>query len=151
MLADHATAKPIILVVDDSPEIRRYLTLLLQLESYDVESACGGAEALQRIREGLQPAAIVLDVQMPGMDGLQTLRHLRRIAPELKVIMCSGLTDARTIKRALLLGAKAYVAKPVQHLYLSAAIQRCLSGDIGHNGYASNSAAMMTPSPFAIV
>ena len=115
-----------ILVVDDSPEMLRYLRLLLELDSYLVETASNGAEALLRIREGCSPAVILLDLQMPGMDGLRTLRRLLKLYPHLNVVMCSGVDDPAKIRRATLLGAKAYLTKPIQHLYLSAAIERCL-------------------------
>jgi two-component system response regulator (stage 0 sporulation protein F) len=118
--------KATILVVDDSPAMLRYLRRLLELDSYQVETASTGSEALQRVRAGHVPAVVLLDLRMPGMDGLKTLRRLRRLQPELKVIMCSGVDDPSEVRRAALLGAQAYLTKPVQHLYLSAAVERCL-------------------------
>jgi CheY-like chemotaxis protein len=117
------------LVVDDSPAMLRYLRVLLELDCYQVETASNGAEALQRLREGSSPAIVLLDVEMPGLGGLNTLRSLRRLRPDLKVIMCSGIDDPRTVHRATCLGAQAYITKPIQHLYLSAALERCL--DLG--------------------
>lgn len=119
-----------VLVVDDSPAMLRYLRVLLELESYQVETASNGAEALQRLKEGSSPAIVLLDVEMPGMDGIKTLRQLRRLRPDLKVIMCSGVEDPHTARRAALLGAQAFITKPVQHLYLSAAIERCLDAPV---------------------
>jgi CheY-like chemotaxis protein len=113
-------------VVDDSPIMLRYLRLLLELDSYQVETASNGSEALQRVREGYAPDAVLLDLQMPGMDGLKTLRRLLKLQPELKVIMCSGMDDPNQVRKAALLGAQAYLTKPVKHLYLSAAVERCL-------------------------
>jgi CheY-like chemotaxis protein len=148
MLSDRITDRsPTILVVDDSPEMRRYLRLLLELDSYHVETACNGSEALLKVREGLHPAVIVLDVQMPGMNGLKTLRHLRRLQPDLKVIMCSGIEDVRTVRRAELLGAEAYLTKPVQQLYLSAAVANCLAKSNHSSGYARNHTLTVMPSP----
>jgi len=111
--------KATILVVDDSPAMLRYLRLLLEIDSYQVETASNGADALLCIRQGCSPAVVLLDVQMPGMDGLKTLRRLMKLQPDLNVIMCSGVDDPAKIRRATLLGAKAY-------LYLSAAVERCL-------------------------
>lgn len=119
-----------VLVVDDSPEMQRYLRLLLELDGYQVETASGGQEALQRVRAGCSPAVVLLDVQMNGMNGLKALRRLRKLRPELKVIMCSGVDDPEKIRRAVLLGAHAYLVKPVRHLYLSAAVERCLSAGV---------------------
>jgi len=121
-------AKSTILVVDDSQEMLRYLRLLLELDSYQVETASNGSEALQRLRDGCSPALVLLDLQMPGMDGLRTLRSLLKLRPELKVIMCSAVDDPGKIRRAASLGAQGYLVKPIQHLYLSAAVERCIAG-----------------------
>ena len=118
--------KVTILVVDDSPDMLRYLRLLLETDSYQVETARNGADAVLRIREGCSPAVVLLDLQMPGMDGLKTLRRLLKLQPGLNVIMCSGVDDPTKVRQATVLGAKAYLTKPVQHLYLSAAVERCL-------------------------
>ncbi len=115
-------------MVDDSQEMQRYFRLLLELDSYEVETASNGNEALQRLRQGCAPALVLLDVQMPGMDGLKTLRSLLKLRPDLKVIMCSAVDDPGKIRRASSLGAQGYLVKPIQHLYLSAAVERCLAG-----------------------
>ncbi|HVO79175.1 MAG TPA: response regulator [Terriglobales bacterium] len=124
-------SKATVLVVDDSPVMLRYLRVLLELESYQVETASNGSEALQRVRDGCAPTIVLLDLEMPGMDGLKTLQRLRKLQPNLKVIMCSGVDDPRQMRRAVSLGAQAYLTKPVQHLYLSAALDRCLNGSPG--------------------
>ena len=116
-------------MVEDSPELQNYLRFLLELDRYQVEIAGNGEEALLRLRNGCTPRVVLLDMQMPGMDGLETLRILRQLHPRAKVIMCSGVDDPDKIRQALSLGARAYLIKPVQHLYLSAAIERCLEQD----------------------
>jgi len=105
----------------------RYLRLLLELDSYTVETAGSGGEAVQRLQRESLPDVVLLDLQMPDMDGLATLQYLRHFWPDLKVILCSAIDDPEKIRQALLLGAQAYVVKPVRHLYLSAAIERCLA------------------------
>jgi CheY-like chemotaxis protein len=117
-----------VLVVDDSPEIRRFLTLALEVDHYNVETADSGEEAAERLRDGSNASIILLDLQMPGMNGLETLRLLRQMRPNIKVIMCSAVDDPDTMQEAARLGAQAYLVKPIQHLYLSAAIERCLQG-----------------------
>jgi CheY-like chemotaxis protein len=119
--------KATILVVDDSVEIQRYLRVLLELDSYRVETASSGYEALQNLRHGIAPEVVLLDLQMPGMDGLETLRRLQEFRPQPKIIMCSGVDDPDKIREATSLGADAYLLKPIQHLYLSAAVERCLA------------------------
>ena len=123
--------KPTILVVDDSPAMLRYLRTLLEIDCYEVETASNGTEALERLRSGCAPALVLLDIQMPGANGLQTLRAMRKVYPELKVIMCSGVDDPIQVRKAALLGARAYLTKPVRHLYLSAAVERCLGETAG--------------------
>ncbi len=120
------SVKAAILVVDDSPEIQRYLRALLELDSYKVETASSGYEALYRLRHTCAPDLVLLDLQMPGLDGLQTLRRLKEFQSNTKVIMCSGVDDPVKIREAVLLGAHGYLVKPIQHLYLSAAVERCL-------------------------
>jgi CheY-like chemotaxis protein len=140
--------KATILVVDDSPAMLRYLRLLLEVDSYQVETVSNGADALRRIRHGCSPAVVLLDVQMPGMDGLKTLRRLMKLQPDLNVIMCSGVDDPAKIRRATLLGAKAYLTKPVQHLYLSAAVERCLDSlSLGEAETNSRGSVITLPPP----
>jgi len=122
-------SKTTILVVDDSPTMLRQLRLVLQSDSYQVETARDGAEALQCMQRGCTPAVVVLDVRAPGMGSLKTLRSLLKLQPGLKVIMFSGIDDSGQMRRAVSLGAQVCLTKPVPHLYLSAAVQRCLGGD----------------------
>ncbi len=139
----HGT-KATILVVDDSPAMLRYLRLILENDSYQVETASNGADALLRIRQGCSPAVVLLDLQMPGMDGLKTLQCLLKLQPDLNVIMCSGVDDPGQVRRATLLGAKAYLTKPVRVLYLSAAVQRCL-GSIPMESAEASSHGIIPP------
>jgi len=80
------------------------------------------------------------------MDGLKTLRRLMKLQPHLNVIMCSGVDDPAKIRRAALLGAKAYLTKPIQHLYLSAAVERCLDS-ITQTETNSHSSLIILPPP----
>ena len=121
-----SAVKATVLVVDDSPEIQRYIRILLELDSYRVILADNGYEALELLCYAPLADVVLLDVQMPGMDGLEVLRRIRKFYPKVKVIMCSGLNDSEKICQALSLGAYAYLLKPIQHLYLSAAVERCL-------------------------
>jgi CheY-like chemotaxis protein len=142
------SVKATILVVDDSPEIQRYLRALLELDSYKVETANSGLEALQSLRHACNPDVVLLDLQMPGMDGLETLRRVKEIQPNRKVIMCSGVDDPAKIGEAVLLGAHSYLVKPIQHLYLSAAIERCLMGNTGNRPTGAVGARVFVlPSP----
>ena len=115
-----------ILIVDDSADMRRYLRLLLELDRYHVETAHDGMEALRLLKEGCIPDVVLLDLQMPRLNVLRTLRRIRKHHPDLKVIICSAEEDPRKLRLAEALGANAHLSKPVRHLYLSAAVERCL-------------------------
>lgn len=136
--------KPTVLVIDDSPEVQRYLRLVLETDHYCVETAANGENGLEKLRTGCSASVVLLDMQMPGMDGLQTLKCLRELQPELKVIMCSSEDDPEIIRQAILLGAKGYLVKPVRHLYLSAALESCLSR---HSADPSNPLAAVSVIP----
>ncbi len=104
-----------VLVVDDSVVVRRIVTSLLS-EDPDIRvagTAASGRSALEKI-EQIRPDVLTLDLEMPEMDGLETLRHLRRLHPRLPVIMFSTLTEraAAATLEALSLGARDYVTKP---------------------------------------
>lgn len=127
MPGDASTPTATVLIVDDDAAMRHYLRTLLELDSYRVQIAAGGLEAVQMVAAGLVPDIILLDVNMPGLDGLETLRQLLHIRPSLKVIMCSGAPDPRKALEAFVNGAQDFLTKPFRHLYLSAALERCLA------------------------
>src|SRR6201987_6420169 len=115
-----------ILLVDDEPGMLRYIRTLLEVDDYKVETAATGEEALQRVEKGLQPDLVLLDVLMPGIDGLQTLEQLRQLQPGVKVIMLSCVNDTRKVVHAMKLGAQDYLTKPFQKAELDAVIDLSL-------------------------
>jgi CheY-like chemotaxis protein len=123
--------------------VQRYFRFLLELDQYSVETADNGEEALERVREGPAPGVVLLDMQMPGMDGLETLRSLRQLQPNLKVVICSGEENPDKIGEAVRLGAQAYLVKPVSHLYLSAALDRCFTPNQAKQSRKSRSARVL--------
>jgi len=102
-----------ILVVDDSPNIRLTLKDLLTDEGYRVQTVETGEAALQQISEE-HFDAMLLDIKLPGMDGLATLKKIGQIQPALKVIMISGQADFQTAVQATKLGAYNFLEKPLQ-------------------------------------
>src|SRR3954470_8443984 len=115
-----------ILLVDDEPGMLRYIKTLLEVDEHKVETASTGEEALERVTKGLQPDLVLLDVLMPGIDGLQTLEQLREMRPGMKVVMLSCVSDTRKVVQAIRLGAHDYLTKPFQKAELDTVIDQCL-------------------------
>jgi two-component system, NtrC family, response regulator AtoC len=109
-----AGPRPRILVVDDSEGIRSYLASLLELRGYAVDTAESGPRALALLAAGAAPDVVLLDVMMPGMDGLETLRRLRAAGQRMPVVMLTVVGRASTIVEAMQLGAADYVNKPFE-------------------------------------
>src|SRR6202051_3858043 len=115
-----------ILLVDDEPGMLRYIRTLLEVDEHKVQTAGTGEEAVDRVQKGLQPDLVLLDLLMPGIDGLQTLEKLRQLKPGLKVVMLSCVNDTRKVVQAMRLGAVDYLTKPFQKAELDAVIDQCL-------------------------
>jgi two-component system response regulator MprA len=101
-----------ILVVDDEPAVRESLRRALSLEGYAVELAGDGAEALELLRNGNPIDAMVLDVSMPRLDGLETCRRLRHEGSSLPVLMLTARDEVSDRVAGLDAGADDYVVKP---------------------------------------
>ena len=114
-----------ILVVDDEPGMRRYLQTVLELDSYRVSTAADGLEALAQIQRD-QPDVVLLDMVMPGPDGLETLKRIRESRPTTKVVMLSCVRDTRKVAMAMRLGAHDYLSKPVQKEEMDDVLRFCL-------------------------
>ena len=104
--------KPFIAIVDDDSGFANYLRTFLSLRGYETRSYSRGDEIVAAIKQGDPPDIVLLDVMMPGMNGLETLRAIKAAKPELQVIMLSGREQAATIVEAVRLGAADYVVKP---------------------------------------
>jgi two-component system response regulator AtoC len=104
--------RPSIAVVDDDSGFAGYLRTFLALRGYEARAYTRGDEIVAAIRQGEPPDIVLLDVAMPGMDGIQTLKALKSARPEVQVIMLSGREQAAVIVEAVRLGAADYVVKP---------------------------------------
>ncbi len=102
-----------ILVVDDEGSIRDSLRMILEFEGYRVETAASGFEALKIARDRA-PDSILLDLRMPEMDGLETLRQLRERGYEMPVLVISGHADVATAVEATRRGAFDFFEKPLE-------------------------------------
>src|SRR5262245_42447464 len=101
-----------ILVVDDEPGVRTALEGILRDEGFDVATAASGEEGLERLARG-EIDAVLLDVWLPGMDGIETLMELRERGVDSEVVMISGHGTIDTAVRATKLGAFDFVEKPL--------------------------------------
>ncbi|MBW2388764.1 MAG: sigma-54-dependent Fis family transcriptional regulator [Deltaproteobacteria bacterium] len=112
-----------ILVVDDAEGIRTYLVHLLEQKGFDVDTAEDGRSALALLEGGAAPDAVLLDIMMPGIDGIETLRRIRAFNIELPVVMLSVVGRASSIVQAMQLGAVDYLNKPFEEEDLDAALE----------------------------
>jgi len=103
---------PLIAIADDDLAFATYLKTFLELRGYQSRIYAHGEALLAAAHLGELPDVVLLDVMMPGMDGIATLRSLKASHPDLQVIMLSGRENAPTIVEALSLGAVNYVVKP---------------------------------------
>jgi two-component system, OmpR family, response regulator MprA len=101
-----------ILVVDDERAVRDSLRRALELEGYEIELAENGREALDRLASGTEPDSVVLDVLMPGIDGLEVCRTLRRNGSRVPVLMLTARTQVEDRVEGLDAGADDYLTKP---------------------------------------
>jgi len=115
-----------ILVVDDEEGIRNYLKTLLKLKGYEVSTVASGNEAIEYFSSNPPPSLILMDILMPEVDGLETLKRLRKSEKELPVIMLSCIGETRTIVEAMRSGATDYLNKPFEEAELEIAILKAL-------------------------
>ncbi len=103
---------PHVLIVDDEKGIQTALSRILEYERYDVSAAGNGPEAIDRVREG-GIDLVLLDIKMPGMDGIEVLEELLRITPDLPVVVISGHGTIQTAVEATKKGAYDFLEKPL--------------------------------------
>jgi two-component system chemotaxis response regulator CheY len=116
-----------ILIVDDASFMRMMIKEILVKNSYEVAGeASDGIIAVEKFQE-IKPDAVILDITMPNMDGLQTLIELRKLNPNVKVIMCSAMGQESMVIEAIKSGASDFIVKPFQADRILKAIQRVLA------------------------
>ncbi|MBP2653214.1 MAG: response regulator receiver protein [Firmicutes bacterium] len=121
------TTKPVVLVIDDQPGIRRLLMEVLSEEGYSVFEAANGYDGIQKAKD-THPGLILMDMKMPGMDGIETLRELRRLEMGEKVVMMTAYGELDLVNEAKELGAVDYITKPFDIVSLCQLIQRNITG-----------------------
>ncbi|MEW6733248.1 MAG: response regulator [Acidobacteriota bacterium] len=106
------------LVVDDSEFARMHLIellteLLTGVEEIKFETATGGLEAIE-VYQRFKPDLVMMDIVMPGMDGVETVTRICQLDPAARVVMVSSLSYQEKVKEALIAGAKHFVVKPIK-------------------------------------
>jgi two-component system, OmpR family, response regulator MprA len=114
-----------LLVVDDDPSVREALALVLELNGYDVATAVNGREAIRTLSIGSLDA-LILDVLMPGLDGLEVCRRMRATGDRTPVLMLTARTEVSDRVAGLEAGADDYLAKPFAHEELIARLRALL-------------------------
>jgi DNA-binding NtrC family response regulator len=114
-----------ILVIDDEPGIRDLLDTLLSRKGYDVVLAENGWKGLEVFRRE-RPDVLVLDLKMPGMDGIMVLKQIRSVDPKLPVIILTGAGTPETEQRVRAMGVTEYVEKEFSLHLLGDALKRLL-------------------------
>ncbi len=127
-----------ILVIDDNPEVVDILVTCLRNEGYGVLGALTSDEGL-KLAILSRPDLVLLDIALPGMNGIEVLKRLRSINPTTKVIMVTGNTDPQLAREALQLGAVAYIDKPFDFAYLKRVIDMALQPETERPNESSGS------------
>lgn len=110
-----------ILVVDDEPDICQFLVDYFASKGFDAEYATSGVDALDKVQK-FRPHIMLLDIRMPGMDGIEVLQKVREIDTQVGVLIVTGVLDKDIGKKALTMGASDFVVKPINLEYLETSV-----------------------------
>jgi len=112
-----------ILLVDDEVEFASALAERLQMRNYDVQTASNGLEAMALFHNS-PPDVVILDVKIPGMDGLEILKSIKKFNPAIAVLMLTGHGDMESVETGLKSGATEYIMKPIEIGELTSKIEK---------------------------
>jgi two-component system chemotaxis response regulator CheY len=117
-----------VLVVDDDTLMREVLKAILREDGFTVVGEARDGQAALSLVTRLNPDVVCLDVNMPGMSGLEVLKAMRRAAPDTKVVMITGDASMTTVREAVSFGAAGYIIKPFKAGRVGPAIRAALKG-----------------------
>lgn len=122
---EETTPKERALIVDDDMEMRRMLAFALRRAGYEIEQAENGEEGLEKLR-AVQPSVVVTDLHMPVMDGITMLGEIRRLAPNMPIVVLTASGGIGSAVEAMRAGADDYLTKPVDPQALRFAVERAI-------------------------
>ncbi len=116
--------KNTILICDDEEGIRESFKLILE-KDYQLLFAKNGNEGIDILRKN-SVDAVIMDIKMPRMDGIEAMRRLKELKPEVKILVTSGYKSVETAREAINAGASDYIVKPFDRNEISKAVQKLL-------------------------
>ena len=119
--------KPAVVVVDDDIMMREMLKLILRSDEYNVIGEAANGKNAIALCESLKPGLVLLDINMPEMDGFQALEEIRKICPDTLVIMISAEATMDRVSEAIKKGAVGFVVKPLNAASVLDKISHCYS------------------------
>ncbi|HZW82639.1 MAG TPA: response regulator [Candidatus Deferrimicrobium sp.] len=117
-----------ILIVDDQMGVRRLLYEAFKEEGFQVDMAASGQEAITKVKE-VVPELILMDMKMPGMNGLEALKEIKKLNLDIAVIMMTAYGELEIVTQAMKLGVKEYITKPFDLNDLKLLVKRTLTAD----------------------
>src|ERR1043166_32347 len=126
MLNQMVDEKPNVWVVDDDASTRSYLSDFLSSKGYEVQCLDCGEHVLARLTSAQPPSLLLLDIRMPGVDGLEVLTEMERLGQRIPAVVLSGVSQIATVVKAMRLGATDYLLKPLNDHELELAVARAL-------------------------
>jgi len=123
---DGQAAKDKILVIDDDHKLREACKCVLTDEGFSIITAADGLEGVQKNKEH-DPDVIILDLKMPEMDGMETLREIRKTDKDVRVIILTGYGEAGSIREAANLDVFEYVSKPFGNVMITDCVKEALT------------------------
>jgi FixJ family two-component response regulator len=121
--------KVTILVIDDEKIIHESCGRVLQEEGFEVETALSGQEALEKLKEK-RYNLVLSDIKMPGMSGVETLEKMKKVVPDITVVMFTGFSSVETARDTMKLGAFDYIPKPFTPEELLAVVKKALEKEV---------------------
>ena len=116
-----------LLIVDDEVEICDFLKSFFEERDYEVVTANSGEAALEIVKK-IRPQVVLLDIKMPGMNGVRVLEEIKQKFPRIKVIMVTAIETRDKIEECLRLGADNYITKPLSLEYLENDVREKIEG-----------------------